>query len=143
MSAMVRQATKTQVYQLISQYGAGIFDADQTEFFRRCVLIASNVWVGFVDDNLVCIWGLIPPTLLSNQAYLWMYNTEAIKGNEFVFVRQSQIAVKEMLKKYPTICGHVFVSNTRGIRWLKWLGAEFDTPMDKIMSFTIRSAANG
>jgi hypothetical protein len=95
--------------------------------------------VGFADDDLVCIWGLAPPTLASDQAYLWLYTTPALKGHEFVFVRHSQRAVEEMLKTFSSIIGHCVVGADSSIRWLRWLGAEFGYPSKGLIPFVIRS----
>jgi hypothetical protein len=135
---IIQTASKGQIYELISFYGKEKFTKEQVQFFRRCVSCASSIWTGFVDGELVCIWGLIPPSLLSDQAYLWLYTTDALKGNEFMFVRQSQLAVETILKIYPVIIGHVLVDNPRAIRWLKWLGATFGEPDGRVLPFSIR-----
>jgi hypothetical protein len=36
--------------------------------------------------------------------------------------------VAEMLRDYPRLCNVVDVRNTVAIRWLKWLGFEFNVP---------------
>ncbi len=138
MRAQIISASKAEMYELISLYGRGKFDVEQEAFFRKCVSSAGKLWTGFVDGELVCMWGLIPPSFLSEHAYLWLYTTPALAGNEFTFVRQSQIAVGKMLLEYRVIIGHAAANNERGIRWLKWLGAEFDDPIGQLIPFTIR-----
>src|SRR5881392_2422794 len=71
-----------------------------------CLVMSANMWIGLVDGGLMCIWGLIPPTLLSNQAYLWLYTTDLLKKHQFVLVRHSQLVIKEALKEYSSVCGH-------------------------------------
>ena len=102
-----------------------------------CLQLSMFMWVGLIDDKLACIWGLIPPTLMSNQAYLWLYTTNAIIGHEFVLVRHSQLVMEEMLEEYPTICGHAIAGADKSIRWLKWLGAKFGEPQGKGIPFRI------
>ena len=136
MKASVEKATRSEVCNMILALGK--FTGDESTFFRKCILRSRPVWRGYVDDALVGIWGLIPPTLISDQAYLWLYATEALKGNEFLFVRHSQIEVRKMLKDYSLIHGHAMVENTRGIRWLRWLGAEFSEPIGCALPFVIR-----
>ena len=96
-------------------------------------------WIGKEDDEVLCYMGLIPPTLLSNQAYLWLRTTEAMHQHVFVFVRYSQRVTSEMLTEFPTIVGHCEVSATKSIRWLRWLGADFGTPEGRLVPFTIRA----
>jgi hypothetical protein len=103
-----------------------------------CMVMSTHIWVGLIDDRLACIWGLIPPTLMSNQAYLWLYTTDVIKEHQFILVRHSQLVMEEILKEYPSVCGHAIIGNHKAIRWLKWLGAKFGEPQGKGIPFRIR-----
>ena len=107
--------------------------------FRRFVGASALIYVGRADDEIVCLWGLVPPTLLSTQAYLWLHTTEAVKGNEFLFIRRSQIVMREMLERFPSIIGHCEAHATQSIRWLRFLGAKFQTPMGKLVPFVIEA----
>lgn len=138
MSVQIQRATKQQILSIVEGLSDPKFNDDHIAFFRKAIRNASNLWLGFIDGKLVCTWGLVPPSLLSNNAYLWLYTTGAIERHEFTFVRQSQIAVKEMLQRYPVIVGHALVGNDRGIRWLKWLGAEFQEGKGEAVVFVIR-----
>lgn len=109
------------------------------ETMLRALRRSANIWIGRVDGAVACIWGLIPPCLISNQAYLWLYTTELVESHTFVFVRASQRMVEEMLKEYPTLVGHVHVDNPRAAKWLRWLGASFQEPDGKRIPFQIRA----
>jgi hypothetical protein len=102
-----------------------------------CSLMSVSMWAGIINGKLAAMWGLMPPTVLSTQAYLWLYTTEALEGHEFILIRHSQIVMKDMLKDYPCICGHAVVSNHKAIRWLKWLGAKFEPPVGGGLPFRI------
>jgi hypothetical protein len=102
-----------------------------------CLLMSTVIWAGFINDKLACIWGVIPPTLMSSQAYLWLYTTDVIKGHEFILVRHSQLVIDEVLKEYPSIVGHALMGAEKSIRWLKWLGAEFGYPQGTGIPFRI------
>jgi hypothetical protein len=102
-----------------------------------CLLMSTVIWAGFINGRLACIWGVIPPTLMSSQAYLWLYTTDVIKGHEFILVRHSQLVIDEILKEYPSIVGHALMGADKSIRWLKWLGAKFGTPQGTGIPFRI------
>ena len=110
----------------------------EKRMFDRYLLATSSVWVGMVDGKLVCTWGLIPPTLMSEAAYLWLYTTENVKSHEFLFIRHSQRMVEKMLEEYPALTGHTTVGWDQTIRWLRWLGAEIGEPQGKLLPFVIR-----
>jgi hypothetical protein len=114
-----------------------IKEADVLDYCQKM----GEVYAGYVDDEMVCCWGLIPPSFLSMEAYLWMWCAGDAVTHHFVFIRQSQIQVRRMLERYETINGHCKLGNRRAMRWLKWLGAEFaDYPEDGRLTFTIRRA---
>lgn len=108
-----------------------------------CQSMSAEVWSGYVDGKLICCWGLIPPTLLSNQAYLWMHSTPAVRDHQFLLVRHSQRIIEQVLDRYEKIIGDCQVGADDSIRWLKWLGAEFTDSNGLYTSFVIRKKANG
>jgi hypothetical protein len=103
-----------------------------------CYLMSVSIWVGLIDGELACIWGLVPPSFMSNQAYLWLYTTNLIKEHQFILVRHSQVVMEGILEEYPTIVGHATVGDKKAIRWLKWLGAEFGYPQGTGLPFRIK-----
>lgn len=103
-----------------------------------CLRVSAYLWEGKVDGKIACIWGLVPPTILSDTAYLWLYTTSVVDEHKFTFVRHSQRVLEVMLKEFSTIVGHCHVDASRSIQWLKWLGAEFGHPNGKLIPFTIR-----
>ena len=110
----------------------------QLDLFDYCQTL-GEVYIGFVDDEFICCWGLIPPSFLSNRAYLWMWAPNPMK-HQFVFIRRSQLQVQKMLERYEEIIGECEESNRSAQRWLKWLGAEFSYPKNGLIPFTIRRA---
>lgn len=109
--------------------------ADMMDF---CLKLSGEVWSGYVDGELACCWGLIPPSVFSTTAYLWMWHGDAVAEHQFLFIRHSQRQVEQMLTRYETITGHCEVVNAKGIRWLRWLGAVFTEPQGAALPFTIR-----
>lgn len=104
----------------------------------QCARLSSHMWEGRIDGKIACIWGLVPPSLMSTRAYIWLYTNDTVEDHQFVFVRYSQLMIEEMLKEYEVIEGHCHADAKRSIRWLKWLGAEFQPLGNKRVAFTIR-----
>lgn len=96
---------------------------------------SEQIWAGLADGRLVVVWGLLPPTLLSDEAYLWSYATEEVSRCRKTFVKLSRMAVEQMLNEYPTLWGWCKGQS----RWLQWLGAEFGAQMGEFTLFTIRA----
>lgn len=107
--------------------------------FNYCAALSHAVWVGEFDEKAACFFGIVLPSFLSEQAYLWLHVDESvIESNQFLFVRHSQRVVEKLLKDYPLIVGLTHVKATKSIRWLKWLGATFETPRGLALPFRIR-----
>jgi len=116
---------------------------EQWKIVGDCYYRSEERFIGTADDVLACMWGLIPPTLMSDRAYLWLYHNDLVEQHKFAFIRHSQIQVKRMLKSYPLISGDCIISNTTGRRWLTWLGAEFGYPQGDLAPFEIKAKAHG
>ena len=105
---------------------------------RRWIRVSDQVWIGMHDDKVACVWGLAPPSAISNRAYLWLLTTEIVDQHKFLFIRHSQMVIEQALELYPTIVGHVEVGNERAKRWLRWLGAAFEPPLEGFCPFVIK-----
>ncbi len=114
----------------------GLPDAEAT--LREAVNRSIEVRYGLLDGEVACMWGLIPPSLLSTTAYLWLLTTDIIAEHKFLFIRHSQRWMEDALKTYPIIIGDVLVSNAPARKWLDWLGAEFSAPFQGHLKFVIR-----
>ena len=138
MTTTISTVSRDQVSKLISQAEGGRLSVKELEVFQRWLLVSQRLFTGLVDGKLLCIWGLIPPTLISDRAYLWLHVTPQAKGHEFILVRRSQIELRKMLEEYPVITGHCAAGATDSMRWLKWLGAQFGDPAGRVVPFIIR-----
>jgi hypothetical protein len=110
----------------------------EAETFLGCVHLSQTIHQARIDGEIACIWGLAPPTVMSTQAYIWLYTTAIAEEHTFIVVRYSQMMIQEMLKDYNAITGHCRIDDERAIRWMRWLGAEFSSPQGKLVPFVIR-----
>jgi hypothetical protein len=130
----IQKVSASEAKELIKEIALD-YDGEKTMDF--CLLMSTVIWAGFIDGGLACIWGVIPPTLMSNQAYLWLYTTDLVKEHQFLLVRHSQMVIKDILEEYPSIVGHAIIGSDKSIRWLKWLGAKFGEPQGTGIPFRI------
>ncbi|SRR6266852_3901821 len=121
--------------EMIFQDCGPILSQRENEMLDYCQRL-GEVYIGYVDGDLVCCWGLIPPSFLSNQAYIWMWASGSVP-HQFLFVRHSQRQVKKFLERYDSIVGQCKLNAHSAQRWLKWLGAEFGDPRDGTRPFVI------
>ena len=140
MTAHIERLTGAQAYDLIYSKHLSMLPSMDQETMHRAMHNSTRVWVGFDDDDVLAVWGLIPPTILSDVAYLWLFTTSNLQDHIFMFIRHSQRAMADIIRSFPVVVGHCLNTNAKAIRWLKWLGAEFAEPHDGIISFRIEAS---
>jgi hypothetical protein len=123
------------------------FPSEDKKVMAGCFKASYMIWMGLIDNKVACVWGVVLPTLLSTRAYIWLWNSDIIKGYPFVFIRRAQIVIRDLLEEYDEVNGAVN-SNLPGacssVRWLKLLGAKFGSPTEKgLIPFWIRKAQDG
>lgn len=79
-------------------------------------------------------FGLIPQTLVSDKAYLWVHTLPEVERHKLVFTRESRAIARRMLEHYNVVYGHCFTDSARA--WIRWAGAEINEN-----SFIFRRAA--
>ncbi len=140
MTAYITKVTGPVAWDLLYADHFAMLSDIARDSMHRAIHNSEVLWIGSNDGIALCIYGLIPPTLISDRAYLWLYTTEHFTLHQFMFVRHSQRVVADMLQHYPILVGHCETSNRRAQRWLRWLGAEFSNPIeDKLLPFEIKA----
>lgn len=138
-SAAIIRLNAAEAMDLISLEHLPMLPIMDQETIQRSIGNSTRVWAGLIDERLVAMWGLIPPTLMSDTAYLWLVTTKHLAQHQFLFIRYSQRAIDAMLEDYEEIVGHCLIENRRAQQWLRWLGAKFGEPIHgKVYPFTIR-----
>jgi hypothetical protein len=141
MSVVISKKLPTNTWDLIHRSPVADMPGAE-EVLKECLHRSTDVRQGMLNGKIACAWGLIPPTLLSDTAYLWLLTTDIVAEHKFLFIRNSQRYIEEALKIYPTIIGDVIGDNRSARKWLEWLGAEFGATVLGRTPFTIR-AKNG
>lgn len=100
---------------------------------------STRVFVGSIEGKVVCICGVIQPSLLSDRGYLWLVVTNFVEQYKFIFIRQSQLFIQALLKEYSVLYGHVETRNCQGAKWLRFLGARFMKDVDGMTQFEIHN----
>lgn len=137
----IKEATSYSARQVFEK--SGIKELPGAEETLETLLIRSKVrHIGFVDGEVAAMWGLVPQSLLSNQAYLWLLTTELAEQHKFLLVRYSQMFVAQALEHYETLVGHCAAGNFSTKRWIRWLGGEFGTGNGKLVPFVIKRKNN-
>ncbi len=139
MTAIILRVGCAEAYDLLYPDHLAMLPVLEQESMHRAIMNSTRLWLGQDEGRVLAVWGLIPPTLMSDTAYLWLYTTKHLHQHSLILVRHSQRLVQSMLDDYPTIVGHGQVGARRSLRWLRWLGAEFGEPQGQFLPFTIKA----
>jgi hypothetical protein len=102
---------------------------DDVEAAIRQTYRASTVaWSGWVDDDLLCVFGVQAGSYLLGHGVPWMLGTPTMNKYEIRFLHNCKPVVEQMLRGYPRLTNYVYARNKRTIRWLKWLGFTVHPP---------------
>lgn len=93
------------------------------------VKLASYAKTGLVNDELICMWGVCPLSLVSSKGSPWMLGTDLINKRQKLFLRRSKPILEEIKKDYKHLENYVDVRNTLSVKWLKWLGFKMEDPI--------------
>jgi len=102
------------------------------EAMRRGLEASGDCYTGFFDDVPVCMFGAAPLSILGGQAAAWMIGSAALDQLRVQkqLLRVSRVVVAYMREQYPVLLyNFVDARNVAAIRWLHWLGFQFDDPI--------------
>lgn len=81
--------------------------------------LAFAVWL---DGRLICLFGYIPRSMMSDVAYPWMVASDEIARIPGILTRQARGYCSAVLGEYPVLFNYVDARNDRSIEWLSRLG---------------------
>jgi len=121
IAVLVRNMRKHDVQEVNAATRMGVRNAVETS-----VNLSTYAKTGLVNDELVCMWGVCPISLISSSGSPWMLGTDLIEKKQRIFLRRSKPWLEDIKKGYKTLENHVDERNTLSVRWLKWLGFEMN-----------------
>jgi hypothetical protein len=113
-----------EIYQIsFEQYAQMTEGMEGREILLSAAKLASEIIIGKFGDEILAYIGLVPPTLVSDQAYMWMLTTSAGEAHPILLARYGAGVVDTALAKYRVLFGHCF--EPKSAYWLRYMGAEF------------------
>ncbi|MCW5737791.1 MAG: hypothetical protein KIS73_26965 [Enhydrobacter sp.] len=89
---------------------------------------SSSAYAGLADGELVCLFGVVPLSLVGVTGVPWLLGSDAVCAYSRPFLRRNKTYVHEMLREFPVLRNVVDARNAVSIRWLQWLGFTLGTP---------------
>ena len=100
------------------------------EALLKSLEISDFISTGYINNEIVSMFGLVKISLLSNAGRPWMISTTALDNKKYWkdFHRMGKKVVLAMLTICPYLENYVEASNKRAVRWLDALGFNFEHP---------------
>lgn len=95
---------------------------------RLSIGASESCKVAECDGGLLCIWGIAPLSLLSDEAAPWLLGTPAIYRHARLLTRTARGYCQDALGRYQLLANYVDARNTASIRWLRRIGFELQPP---------------
>ncbi len=118
LSATMRQADIDEVWASVRM--------TPQEALEGSVTWSHYVRTGLADGEVICIYGVGRTHFLSDTGVPWMLASTKIEKHALPFLRHCSGAMEELKVGHATLVNFVDCRNTMSMRWLKWLGFEFE-----------------
>lgn len=133
---IIYHTTGPKLLELIYPTHLAMLSDSAQDAMTRSLRNSPAAWIAYHADIPLAFAGVIPPTLLSDTAYLWMYTTPSFAEHRLVCLRHSHRLIADALRCYPILVGHC---SARSHHWLHWLGATFGEPQGHHIPFRIEA----
>lgn len=121
VAAMAPHVRQADVNELLA---TGYWNAE--EALHDSVAHSTQAWAGFVDGEIVCMFGVCPRNLVMGEGSPWLLSTDKIVQHQKIFLRRCKFFVDQMGRDYNQLINYVDARNTVAIRWLRWLGFDIE-----------------
>lgn len=87
----------------------------------------SDVWYEVErGGDAIAVWGWRVDSFLLSTATCWLLTFEGVERHRRWFARESLAMVRELEGRFRTIQCEVWCGHAGAVRWLQWLGFEFE-----------------
>lgn len=139
MNMSLYQITPEQMRSLISAKVLPKLSDNEVETLVQAGVDSRTLIAGLYGEELVGFIGMVPITIASDSAYMWLYVNPPALRYRTMLARHSRLIITQLNSAYPRITG--FCTTRQSFMWLQWLGAEFRQTAGNLMEFEIRRPA--
>jgi len=94
---------------------------------EQSVAFSRESYAGLVDGRVICLFGVAPKGVLSDEGFPWLLASDELRSVSRVFLRLNRAYMRKISRKYRWLHNYVSPRNTDAIRWLGWLGFSVST----------------
>ena len=103
---------------------------DLDEALSDAIDFSSESWAGFVDYELVVIFGVSVGSIKDGIGIPWLIGTDQIEDVSVPFLRRGWYYLNQMKSSYDILQNVVYDKNVIAKRWLNWMGFEMGSVIE-------------
>ena len=89
---------------------------------------AVSAYTALVDGVPALMWGVARRTFISDVGVPFLLGTDVADEHQFRFGKESKKYFTVMTEEFPVMENFALATNTKTLRWLKWLGFDIEEP---------------
>lgn len=97
---------------------------DISEAMYETYMLSSSAYSGWLDGELVCVWGVCAYAPMEGIGVPWLVATEKLEDAAVPFLRRCWYYLNKMKAEYDLLYNMVYAENDTAIQWLTWMGFE-------------------
>lgn len=120
LSDSIRHEERLEVYRSTCQ--------TPKEALMRSFRVSSDIFTAIIEDEIVCISGAAPYSMLGYAASPWMLTSEHMKKHPRQLLKYTKLVVDVWRHNYRMLENYVDSDYQQSLRWAKWAGFTIDDP---------------
>ena len=93
---------------------------------ERSVAMSYAPGAALWDGGLMCLFGVVPVELMSNEAAIWLIGTDLLTKHPRALNQGARSYICEVRRAFPRLFNYVDARNLPSIRWLRYIGFEIE-----------------
>ncbi len=89
---------------------------------------SDEAYVGLINSEIACVWGVAQESLLAEEASIWLLSTPVMETAPVAVARRTRSELRKLLRRYRSLGNYVDSEYTLCLRWLRWLGFTLEEP---------------
>jgi hypothetical protein len=103
-------------------------DVAPADYIAHSILMSAVVHVGELDGRPVCVFGVVPVSIIDGVGYSWFMTTEELLRHPGTLVRGIQRHVVRLHEQFRRLVGRIDARHVSTIRWMRMLGGVVGDP---------------
>ena len=107
-----------------------VYGAITPQFYLTDSIMRSGiVHAGELAGRPVCVFGVVPVSLLGGTGWVWFMTTEALLRHPITLVKGVRRHVQRLHETFPRLIGKIDSRHTSTMRWMRMLGGVIGGPV--------------